>query len=82
MLDLRSVEIEWLIKKRVNTVLLSSLFTVAPTVVSVVSFLVFVARGNELTISTAFTVSLFCRYRLDLTKVDDSQAITLFNMIR
>lgn len=42
---------------RVNAVCFSLLWTTAPILVSVTSFFVYVAQGNELTIGTAFTVS-------------------------
>lgn len=42
---------------RVNSVLFSALWTTAPILVSIISFCVYVMRGNELTVSVAFTVS-------------------------
>lgn len=41
---------------RVNSVLFSALWTTAPILVSIISFCVYVMRGNELTVSVAFTV--------------------------
>ena len=42
---------------RINSVCFSLIWTCAPILVSITSFFVYVARGNELTIGTAFTVS-------------------------
>lgn len=41
---------------RVNSVLFSALWTTAPILVSIISFWVYVMRGNELSVSVAFTV--------------------------
>jgi hypothetical protein len=41
------------------------LWTTAPILISIVSFLVFVLQGNELTVAKAFTVSLVCHSRCD-----------------
>ena len=43
---------------RVNSVLFTFTWTCAPILVSIVSFFVYVAQGNELTVGTAFTVGL------------------------
>ena len=56
--DARATEIKWMIKSRLNWVLFQLLWSCAPVLVSIISFLVFVLRGNELTVSTAFTVRL------------------------
>lgn len=56
--DARATEIKWMIKSRLNWVLFQLLWSCAPVLVSIISFLVFVLRGNELTVSTAFTVQL------------------------
>lgn len=42
---------------RVNSVMFYLLWTCAPILVSIISFTVYVLRGNELDIPTAFTVS-------------------------
>jgi hypothetical protein len=57
--DARRVEIKWMIKARLNSVLFQLLWSCAPVLVSITSFLVFVWQGNELTVSIAFTVRLF-----------------------
>jgi ABC-type multidrug transport system fused ATPase/permease subunit len=48
-----------MIKARLNSVLFQLLWSCAPVLVSITSFLVFVWQGNELTVSIAFTVRLF-----------------------
>jgi fucose permease len=57
------------------------LWIMAPILVSVISFFVFIYVGNQLTVSIAFTVRLeYCLLGRD---TDSSpQAIALFNMIR
>ena len=57
-LDSREKELLWLRREQLNTVLLHAVFTAAPVLVAIISFAVFVFSGNELTVSTAFTVSL------------------------
>lgn len=54
--DARATEIKWMIKARLNSVLFQLLWSCAPVLVSICSFLVFVVQGNELTIGIAFTV--------------------------
>lgn len=48
-----------MVKARLNSILFQLLWSCAPVLVSVTSFLVFVFQGNELTVSIAFTVRLF-----------------------
>ena len=72
---------------RVNSVLFYLLWTCAPIFVSIISFMTYVMRGNQLTISTAFTVrrslSAFLKVISMLTPIlPHSQAIALFNMVR
>ncbi|KAI0752859.1 multidrug resistance-associated ABC transporter [Daedaleopsis nitida] len=55
VLDAREVEVQWMIKERINSVLSSLVWVSAPILVSVTSLFVYVARGNELTIGIAFT---------------------------
>ncbi|KAG8974080.1 hypothetical protein FRC05_007828 [Tulasnella sp. 425] len=58
--DARDYELKWLIKDRINSTLFGLLWALAPTFVSIVSFLIYVWQGNELSISTAFTaIALF-----------------------
>jgi len=47
-----------MIKARLNSVLFQLLWSCAPVLVSISSFLAFVLQGNELTIGIAFTVRL------------------------
>ena len=54
--DARAAEIKWMIKARLNSVLFQLLWSCAPVLVSICSFLAFVLQGNELTIGIAFTV--------------------------
>jgi len=54
---MRSILINWSISSaRLNSTMFYILWTAAPILVSIVSFLVYVLQGNELTIATAFTV--------------------------
>ncbi|TFY73932.1 hypothetical protein EWM64_g10080 [Hericium alpestre] len=58
VLAVREIELKWMIKARVNSILFSVLWSSAPTVVSVISFFTVVMQGNELTVSTAFTTGV------------------------
>ncbi|KAF8890914.1 multidrug resistance-associated ABC transporter [Infundibulicybe gibba] len=59
-LDAREVEMKWMIKARINSVMFHLLWTCAPILVSIISFFVYVMQGNELTVSVAFTsIALF-----------------------
>ncbi|KAI0257019.1 hypothetical protein BJV78DRAFT_1272168 [Lactifluus subvellereus] len=65
--DARAVEIKWMIKARLNSVLFQLLWSCAPILVSITSFFVFVWQGNQLTVSIAFTaIALFNMVRLPL----------------
>lgn len=56
----REAEMKWMVKARVNSIILQLLWTCAPILVSFVSFLTYVMLGNELTVATAFTaIALF-----------------------
>ncbi|KAH7316414.1 hypothetical protein B0J17DRAFT_724436 [Rhizoctonia solani] len=56
----RQKELTWLKHERVNQMMFNFVWQLAPTMVAVVSFLSYVALGNELTISVAFTsIALF-----------------------
>jgi len=57
-LDSRKHELKWLVKSRMNSIMFQILWTTAPILVSIISFLTFVAQGKELTLGTAFTVRL------------------------
>ncbi|KAF8577829.1 multidrug resistance-associated ABC transporter [Ramaria rubella] len=70
VLDARKFELGWLSKRRINQVMLSMLWTTAPILVSVVSFLTFVMSGHELTVPVAFTsIALFNMLRAPLNVV-------------
>ncbi|KAJ3486309.1 hypothetical protein NLI96_g4318 [Meripilus lineatus] len=59
-LDAREVEMQWMIKSRINSACFMLIWTCAPILVSISSFFVYVMRGNELTVGTAFTaIALF-----------------------
>ncbi|KAJ1301354.1 hypothetical protein OPQ81_003753 [Rhizoctonia solani] len=56
----RQKELTWLKHERINQMMFNFVWQLAPTMVAVVSFLSYVALGNELTISVAFTsIALF-----------------------
>lgn len=57
-MDAREIEIKWLIKARLNSVLFYLLWSCAPILVSIISFFVYVMQGKELSVSIAFTVCL------------------------
>lgn len=57
-MEAREVEMKWMVKARMNSILFSLIWVCAPIMVSVTSFFVFVVQGNELTVGTAFTVSI------------------------
>ncbi|KAH7882505.1 hypothetical protein F5I97DRAFT_1905629 [Phlebopus sp. FC_14] len=66
-LDARAVEMNWLVKARINSVMFSVLWTAAPILVSLISFFVYVYRGNQLTVAVAFTsITLFNMVRQPL----------------
>ncbi|KAH7911841.1 hypothetical protein BJ138DRAFT_1125686, partial [Hygrophoropsis aurantiaca] len=69
-MDARGVEMDWMVKARINSVMFSALWTTAPILVSLISFFTYVYRGNELTVSTAFTaIALFQMIRQPLNIV-------------
>jgi len=70
-----------MIKARLNSILFQLLWSCAPVLVSITSFLVFVTQGNKLTVSIAFTVRAFHPY-LSSNLNEYVQAIALFNMVR
>ncbi|KAG2143718.1 hypothetical protein DEU56DRAFT_792331 [Suillus clintonianus] len=66
-MEARGVEMNWMVKSRINSVLFSLIWTSAPILVSLISFLVFVYQGNQLTVSIAFTsIALFGMIRQPL----------------
>ncbi|KAF9442983.1 hypothetical protein P691DRAFT_713861, partial [Macrolepiota fuliginosa MF-IS2] len=63
-LDARENEMKWMVKARSNSILLYSLWTCTPIFISIGTFFAYVAQGNNLTISTAFTaITLFSMIR-------------------
>ncbi|THH14161.1 hypothetical protein EW146_g6141 [Bondarzewia mesenterica] len=69
-LDAREVEMNWMVKARVNSVMFSMLWTCAPILVSVISFFTFVMQGKQLTVSIAFTaIALFNMIRAPLNVI-------------
>ena len=58
----REYEMRWMVKSRINSVMFYMLWAIAPILISVTSFFVYVATGHKLTVSTAFTVggTMFC----------------------
>ncbi|KIJ64255.1 hypothetical protein HYDPIDRAFT_91004 [Hydnomerulius pinastri MD-312] len=70
VMNARSVELRWLTKARINSVIFSALWISAPISVSLISFFVYVYQGNKLTVSVAFTsISLFAMIRQPLNIV-------------
>ncbi|KAG1750553.1 uncharacterized protein EDB91DRAFT_1108133 [Suillus paluster] len=66
-MEARGVEMTWMVKARINSVLFSMIWTSAPILVSLISFFVFVYQGNQLTVSVAFTsIALFSMIRQPL----------------
>jgi hypothetical protein len=61
--DARAIEMTWMIKARLNSILFQLLWSFAPVLVSITSFTVFVLQGNELTVSIAFTVWRFISFQ-------------------
>ncbi|EMD39008.1 hypothetical protein CERSUDRAFT_104287 [Gelatoporia subvermispora B] len=69
-MDAREVEMQWMIKSRLNSIMFSLIWTCAPILVSVTSFMVYVMQGNELTVGTAFTaITLFQMIRAPLNVI-------------
>ncbi|KAI0372366.1 multidrug resistance-associated ABC transporter [Pilatotrama ljubarskyi] len=70
VLDAREVEMQWMIKSRINSICFSLIWTCAPILVSVTAFFVYVAQGYELSIGTAFTaIALFQMVRAPLNVI-------------
>ncbi|KAH9922425.1 multidrug resistance-associated ABC transporter [Fomitopsis serialis] len=69
-MDAREVEMKWMVKARLNSVMFSLIWICAPILVSVTSFFVYVVQGNELTVGTAFTaIALFNMVRAPLNVI-------------
>ncbi|TFK47824.1 P-loop containing nucleoside triphosphate hydrolase protein [Heliocybe sulcata] len=56
IMEARQKEIQWLIKSRITSIMLSLSLRTIPILVPLVSFFTYVMLGNELTVSVAFTV--------------------------
>ncbi|KAJ7863242.1 hypothetical protein B0H13DRAFT_2237132 [Mycena leptocephala] len=54
----REEEMKWMVKSRLNSILFSAVWGFAPVSLSLISFFTFVWFGNELTVGTAFAVSV------------------------
>ncbi|KAL5505095.1 hypothetical protein ACEPAH_7758 [Sanghuangporus vaninii] len=68
--DSRAKELMWLVKSRFNSVVVQTVWSTAPILVSVLSFLAYVSCGNELTVGTAFTaITLFFMIRFPLNVI-------------
>ncbi|KAJ7764232.1 hypothetical protein B0H16DRAFT_1526418 [Mycena metata] len=69
-LDAREVEMKWMIKSRLNSLMFFIIWALAPILLSTISFLTYVMLGNELTIGTAFTaIALFGMIRSPLNVI-------------
>ena len=69
-MDARKKELSWMVKSRINSILFSAIWTLAPILVSVVSFASYIWLGNQLTVSVAFTaISLFAMVRAPLNVI-------------
>ncbi|KAF9219839.1 P-loop containing nucleoside triphosphate hydrolase protein [Gyrodon lividus] len=66
-MDARGVEMGWMIKARINSVMFTVVWTSAPILVSLISFFAYVYQGNKLTVAVAFTsIALFGMIRQPL----------------
>lgn len=69
-MDAREVEMQWMVKARINNVLFSLIWSMAPILVSVTAFFAYVMQGNQLTVGTAFTaIALFSMMRAPLNVI-------------
>ncbi|KAJ7173895.1 hypothetical protein C8R43DRAFT_1094036 [Mycena crocata] len=70
VLDAREVEMKWMIKSRLNSLMFFLIWASAPILLSTISFLTYVMLGNELTVGTAFTaLALFGMIRSPLNVI-------------
>ncbi|KAJ7794752.1 hypothetical protein B0H14DRAFT_3888596 [Mycena olivaceomarginata] len=66
----REEEMRWMLKANINSFLFIGLWGFAPITLSLVSFLIYVWLGNELTVGTAFTaIALFSMVELPLNTI-------------
>ncbi|KAJ7208590.1 hypothetical protein GGX14DRAFT_551298 [Mycena pura] len=69
-LDAREVEMKWMTKARLNSLMFFLIWALAPIGLSTISFLTYVMLGNELTVGTAFTaIALFGMIRSPLNVI-------------
>ncbi|KAJ7789591.1 ABC transporter type 1, transmembrane domain-containing protein [Mycena olivaceomarginata] len=69
-LDAREVEMKWMIKSRLNSLMFFLIWALAPILLSTISFLTYVILGNQLAIGTAFTsIALFGMIRSPLNVI-------------
>ncbi|KAF7340568.1 ABC bile acid [Mycena sanguinolenta] len=69
-MDAREVEMGWMVKSRLNSLMFFMIWALAPIGLSTISFLTYVMLGNELTIGTAFTaIALFGMIRSPLNVI-------------
>ncbi|KAJ6452441.1 hypothetical protein C8R45DRAFT_1040659 [Mycena sanguinolenta] len=69
-MDAREVEMGWMVKSRLNSLMFFLIWALAPIGLSTISFLTYVMLGNELTIGTAFTaIALFGMIRSPLNVI-------------
>ncbi|KAH7904349.1 ABC transporter type 1, transmembrane domain-containing protein [Hygrophoropsis aurantiaca] len=54
-MDARGIEMNWMVKARLNTAMLMTVWNTLPILVSLLSFFAYVYQGKELTVSIAFT---------------------------
>ncbi|TFK44030.1 multidrug resistance-associated ABC transporter [Crucibulum laeve] len=60
VLDIRESELRWRIKSRINSLIFNVLWLLTPALISIISLLTYVLRGNEMTVGTGFTaIALF-----------------------
>ncbi|KAF9230741.1 ABC transporter type 1, transmembrane domain-containing protein [Melanogaster broomeanus] len=66
-MEARGVEMGWMVKARINSVMFTAVWTSAPILISLISFFTYVYQGNQLTVSVAFTsIALFSMIRQPL----------------
>ncbi|KAJ6577612.1 multidrug resistance-associated ABC transporter [Mycena capillaripes] len=69
-LDAREVEMKWMIKSRLNSLMFFLIWALAPILLSTISFFTYVMLGNKLTVGTAFTsIALFGMIRSPLNVI-------------
>ncbi|KAF7314389.1 ABC bile acid [Mycena kentingensis (nom. inval.)] len=69
-LDAREKEMKWMIRSRLNSIMINLIWALAPIGLSTISFFTFVMLGNELTVGTAFTaIALFGMIRSPLNVI-------------